>query len=44
VRAINGGRPGGGEEGARRALSAFGPFSQQISAAAFRQSAASLLR
>ncbi len=44
VRAINGGRPGGGEEGARRALSAFGPFSPQISSAAFRQAVSSLVR
>ncbi len=37
VREINGGRPGGGAEGARRAISAFGPFSSDIAAAAFRQ-------
>ncbi|HZZ37401.1 MAG TPA: DUF2336 domain-containing protein [Caulobacteraceae bacterium] len=37
VREINGGRPGGGAEGARRAISAFGPFSPDIAAAAFRQ-------
>jgi len=41
VRDINGGHPGGGAEGARRAISAFGPFSSEIAAAAFRQAVAS---
>lgn len=39
VRALNGGRPGGGAEGARRAAGAFGPFSPEIAKAAFRQAA-----
>ena len=37
VRQLNGGRPGGGEEGARRASSAFGPFSADVAGMAFRQ-------
>jgi uncharacterized protein (DUF2336 family) len=37
VRDLNGGRPGGGSEGARRAGGAFGPVSAQMAAAAFRQ-------
>lgn len=37
VRQLNGGRPGGGEEGARRAGSAFGPFTPDIAGMAFRQ-------
>lgn len=37
VRQLNGGRPGGGEEGARRASSAFGPFTPDIAGMAFRQ-------
>jgi hypothetical protein len=37
VRDLNGGRPGGGPEGARRAGGAFGPVSAQMAAAAFRQ-------
>ena len=37
VRQLNGGRPSGGEDGARRAASAFGPFSPEVAAAAFRQ-------
>jgi uncharacterized protein (DUF2336 family) len=37
VRQLNGGRPGGGEEGARRATSAFGPFTPDIAGMAFRQ-------
>ncbi|WP_421738286.1 DUF2336 domain-containing protein [Caulobacter sp.] len=37
VRQLNGGRPGGGDEGARRAGSAFGPFTPDIAAMAFRQ-------
>lgn len=41
VRELNGGRPSGGAEGARRAQGAFGPVSPQIAGAAFRQAAAS---
>jgi uncharacterized protein (DUF2336 family) len=37
VRQLNGGRPGGGAEGARRAGSAFGPFTPDIAGMAFRQ-------
>ena len=37
VRQSNDGLPGGGSEGARRAASAFGPFSPDIAASAFRQ-------
>jgi uncharacterized protein (DUF2336 family) len=37
VRQCNDGLPGGGAEGARRAISAFGPFSAEIAASAFRQ-------
>jgi uncharacterized protein (DUF2336 family) len=37
VRQCNDGLPGGGTEGARRASSAFGPFSADIAASAFRQ-------
>jgi hypothetical protein len=37
VRQCNDGLPGGGAEGARRASSAFGPFSAEIAASAFRQ-------
>ncbi|WP_293419165.1 DUF2336 domain-containing protein [Phenylobacterium sp.] len=40
VRELNEDRPGGGAEGARRALSAFGPFSPDLAAAAFRQAVA----
>ncbi len=36
VRQCNDGLPGGGAEGARRALSAFGPFTPEIAARAFR--------
>jgi len=42
VREINGGKPGGGAESARRAVSAFGPFAPKIAAAAFRQAIASV--
>ncbi|MFN3523696.1 MAG: DUF2336 domain-containing protein [Phenylobacterium sp.] len=42
VRQLNGGRPGGGAEGARRAAGAFGPFSAEVAAAAFRQAVASV--
>jgi len=42
VRQCNGGLPGGGAEGARRAISAFGPFSAEIAASAFRQAVAAV--
>ena len=37
VRELNGGRPGGGPEAARKASGAFGPFAPDIAAMAFRQ-------
>jgi uncharacterized protein (DUF2336 family) len=37
VRQLNGGRPGGGAEAARKASGAFGPFAPDIAAMAFRQ-------
>jgi len=37
VRQCNDGLPGGGQEGARRAANAFGPFAPDIAASAFRQ-------
>jgi uncharacterized protein (DUF2336 family) len=42
VRQCNDGLPGGGAEGARRALSAFGPFSPETAASAFRQAVAAV--
>ncbi|MFI4973283.1 MAG: DUF2336 domain-containing protein [Caulobacterales bacterium] len=42
VRQANNGQPGGGPEGARRALSAFGPFAPDIAAMAFRQAIAAV--
>lgn len=42
VRELNGGRPGGGAEGARRAVGAFGPVTPQVAGAAFRQAAKSV--
>jgi uncharacterized protein (DUF2336 family) len=42
VRSVNDGRPGGGLEGGRRALSAFGPFDPAISANAFRKALATV--
>jgi uncharacterized protein (DUF2336 family) len=42
VRALNGGHPGGGEEGARRASGAFAPFEPGVAARAFRQSVAAV--
>ncbi len=42
VRQCNDNLPGGGAEGARRAISAFGPFSPDIAASAFRQSIAAV--
>jgi len=40
VRDINEGRPGGGDEGERRAIGAFGPFASDIAATAFRKAVA----
>ena len=40
VRELNGGNPGGGAEGARRAAGAFGPFSPDIARTAFVQAIA----
>lgn len=40
VRDLNGGRPGGGAEGARRGLAAFGPFAPDLAALAFRRAMA----
>lgn len=37
VRQLNAGFPGGGQEGARRAAGAFGPFDARIAGSAFRQ-------
>lgn len=37
VREINAGRPGGGPEGSRKAMGAFGPFSASVAGAAFKQ-------
>jgi len=42
VRQLNGARPGGGPDGARRAAGAFVPISPEVAAAAFRQAAKSL--
>jgi uncharacterized protein (DUF2336 family) len=42
IRGLNNGRPGGGPEGARRAIGAFGPVSAQVAATAFRQAALSV--
>jgi uncharacterized protein (DUF2336 family) len=42
IRSLNNGRPGGGPEGARRAIGAFGPVSAQVAATAFRQAALSV--
>jgi uncharacterized protein (DUF2336 family) len=42
VREINGGRPGGGADGARRAVNAFGPFSSDVAAKAFSQALATV--
>lgn len=41
VRGLNSGRPGGGADGARRAIGAFGPVTPDVAGAAFRQAAAS---
>ena len=41
VRSLNGGRPSGGQDGARRAAGAFGPFAPDIAGMAFRQTIAS---
>jgi uncharacterized protein (DUF2336 family) len=42
VRGLNGGLPGGGLDGARRAIGAFGPVSAHVAATAFRQAALSV--
>jgi uncharacterized protein (DUF2336 family) len=42
IRGLNGGRPGGGQDGARRAIGAFGPVTPQVAATAFRQAAMSV--
>jgi len=42
VRTLNAGRPGGGDDGARRAAGAFGPFPAEIARAAFRQAVRSV--
>ena len=42
IRAQNQGRPGGGDESARRAVGAFAPVPPKVAAAAFRQAAVSL--
>src|SRR5579859_256506 len=42
IRGLNGGRPGGGTDGARRAVGAFGPVTAQVAATAFRQAALSV--
>jgi uncharacterized protein (DUF2336 family) len=44
VRQLNEGRPGGGPEGARRAISSFGPVTAEVAGAAFRQAAEGLVR
>ena len=42
IRGLNGGLPGGGADGARRAIGAFGPVTPQVAASAFRQAAMSV--
>jgi len=42
VRELNGDRPGGGEDAARRASGAFGPVTPKVAHAAFRQAAGAL--
>jgi uncharacterized protein (DUF2336 family) len=42
VRELNGGRPSGGAEGARRAAGAFGPVTPKVAGIAFRQAAQSI--
>jgi uncharacterized protein (DUF2336 family) len=42
VRELNGGRPSGGAESARRAAGAFGPVTPQVAGIAFRQAALSI--
>jgi len=42
IRSLNGGRPGGGLDGARKAIGAFGPVAPQVAATAFRQAALSV--
>ena len=43
VRQLNAGRPGGGVDGARRAIGAFGPVTAEVAGAAFRQAAVGLV-
>jgi NAD+ kinase len=43
VRELNGGRPSGGDEGARRAAGAFGPATPHIAGMAFRQAVGALI-
>ena len=42
IRGLNEGRPGGGLDGAKKAVGAFGPVSAQVAGAAFRQAAQSV--
>ena len=42
IRGLNSGRPGGGADGSRRAIGAFGPVSPQVAATAFRQAVLSV--
>jgi uncharacterized protein (DUF2336 family) len=42
IRDLNSGRPGGGQDGARKAIGAFGPVPPQVAATAFRQAAMSV--
>jgi uncharacterized protein (DUF2336 family) len=42
IRGLNEGRPGGGMDGAKKAIGAFGPVSAQVAGAAFRQAAQSV--
>jgi uncharacterized protein (DUF2336 family) len=42
IRGLNAGRPGGGQDGARRAIGAFGPVTPQVAATAFREAAMSV--
>jgi uncharacterized protein (DUF2336 family) len=42
IRGLNEGRPGGGLDGAKKAIGAFGPVSSQVAGAAFRRAAQSV--
>jgi uncharacterized protein (DUF2336 family) len=42
IRGLNSGRPGGGMDGAKKAIGAFGPVSAHVAGAAFRQAAQSV--